>query len=106
MDAVLSTLNVAEGKMGSVRSGLLDRSSTNNLLIHNTVLAHEESAMYSASVKERETIVFRYKLHTIGDPLISPMKPVVDFRVSRHPAQSASQWKFKSHPDTAGYFNR
>ncbi|KAM7518901.1 hypothetical protein LguiB_017863 [Lonicera macranthoides] len=48
-------------------------------------------ARYSASADERETVFCRFDLQEINDDPRKIQYPVVDLRVSGHPAQSESQ---------------
>jgi hypothetical protein len=59
----------------------------------NQVSSHEQEAMerYSASADERETVCCFFDFHEMREAPRKTQKPVVERRVSKHPAQSLSQ---------------
>ena len=56
-----------------------------------TSCAHDEAAMYSLSADESATTGWRFDIQLMAAPAYLSTQPVVDLRVSRQPAQSASQ---------------
>lgn len=56
-----------------------------------TVFAQADNAIYSASAEESDIIDCRFEFHITGVPKTAPIIPDVDLRVSKHPAQSASE---------------